>query len=139
MRENEGLRGPYRVPRDEILIGGSYTIAGRPVRRMRAMVARVVEMLHANAIDEFILVVSPDDPHIEDYFIREYLPTRADVRVHFAHFGGDLRASRAVGVRQVVNAVPVHKEQGRHPPADDGERVRQHLIIAAPVPILIGR
>jgi len=62
-----------------------------------------------------------------------------DVRVHFAHFGGDLRASRAVGVRQVVNAVPVHKEQGRHPPADDGERVRQHLIIADPVPILIGR
>lgn len=54
-------------------------ILGRP------MVARVVEMLHANAIDEFILVVSPDDPHIEDYFIREYLPTRADVRVHFVY------------------------------------------------------
>lgn len=54
-------------------------ILGRP------MVARVVELLHANGVDEFILVVSPDDPHIEDYFIREYLPGRPDVRVHFVY------------------------------------------------------
>ena len=44
------------------------------------MVARVMETLVENGLDDFILVVSPDDREIVDYFETE---SRLDVRVQF--------------------------------------------------------
>lgn len=39
---DEGLHGPWRTPKDEVLIGGAYDLPGKVIRRMRAMVARTI-------------------------------------------------------------------------------------------------
>lgn len=39
---DEGLGGPWRTPKDEVLIGGVLDLPGRGIRRMRAMVARTI-------------------------------------------------------------------------------------------------
>ena len=85
-------RGTRLMPITENRTKAMCPVAGKPI------VERVMDTLVANGISEFILVISPDDPEIVEYFENK---SKIEARVQFVHQAKQLGMGHAL-----LQAVP---------------------------------